>query len=157
VPALGLAALAEVKYKRPGWFTRNVFNRMVHGLGRLGISLAGAQTLAVRGRKSGEIRTNPVNPFELGGRTYLLAPRGTTEWVRNLRVAGEGELRKGSKARRFRAQEVADEDKVPLLRIYVDRWAWEAKDFLGVGKDATDEQLRGIAHENPAFEISFED
>jgi deazaflavin-dependent oxidoreductase (nitroreductase family) len=149
--------LAEDKYKRPGWFTRNVFNRMVHTLGRLGISLAGAETLAVRGRKSGEIRTNPVNPFELGGRTYLLAPRGTTEWVRNLRAAGEGELRKGSRARRFRAEEVADSDKLPLLRLYVDRWAWEAKDFLGVGKDATDEQLREIAAENPAFEISFED
>jgi deazaflavin-dependent oxidoreductase (nitroreductase family) len=149
--------LADVKYKRPGWFTRNIFNRMVHILGRLGISLAGAETLAVRGRKSGEIRTNPVNPFELGGRTYLLAPRGTTEWVRNLRAAGEGELRKGSAARHFRAEEVADSDKLPLLRLYVDRWAWEAKDFLGVGKDATDEQLREIAAENPAFEISFED
>jgi deazaflavin-dependent oxidoreductase (nitroreductase family) len=149
--------LAEDKYKRPGWFTHNVFNRIVRGLSRLGIGLAGAETLAVRGRKSGEIRTNPVNPFELEGRTYLLAPRGTTEWVRNLRVAGEGELRKGSTARRFRAQEVADSDKVPLLRLYVDRWAWEAKDFLGVGKDATDEQLREIAAENPAFELSFED
>jgi deazaflavin-dependent oxidoreductase (nitroreductase family) len=149
--------LADVKYKRPGWFTRNIFNRMVHILGRFGISLAGAETLAVRGRKSGEIRTNPVNPFELGGRTYLLAPRGTTEWVRNLRAAGEGELRKGTRARHFRAEEVADSDKLPLLRLYVDRWAWEAKDFLGVGKDATDEQLREIAAENPAFEISFED
>jgi deazaflavin-dependent oxidoreductase (nitroreductase family) len=149
--------VAEVKYKRPGWFTRNVFNRLVRVLSRLGIGVAGAETLAVRGRKSGEIRTNPVNPFEIDGRTYLLAPRGTTEWVRNLRAAGEGELRKGSRTRRFRAEEVADPDKVPLLRLYVDRWAWEAKDFLGVGKDATDEQLREIAAENPAFELSFDD
>jgi deazaflavin-dependent oxidoreductase (nitroreductase family) len=149
--------VAEAKYKRPGWFTRNVFNGMVHGLGRLGVSLAGAETLAVRGRKSGQIRTNPVNPFELDGRTFLLAPRGTTEWVRNLRVAGEGELRKGSRARRFRATEVADSEKLPLLRYYVDRWAWEAKDFLGVGKDASDQELREIAHENPAFELSLED
>jgi deazaflavin-dependent oxidoreductase (nitroreductase family) len=150
-------AVAEVKYKRPGWFTRNVFNRMVHGLARLGIGLAGAETLAVRGRKSGEWRTNPVNPFEIEGRTYLLAPRGTTEWVRNMRAAREGELRKGSRARRFTAREVDDSEKLPLLRVYVDRWAWEAKDFLGVGKDATDDQLREIAHENPAFEITFED
>jgi deazaflavin-dependent oxidoreductase (nitroreductase family) len=149
--------VAEVKYKRPGWFTTNVFNPMVKGLGRLGISVAGHQTLAVRGRKSGEWRTNPVNPFEIEGRTYLLAPRGTTEWVRNMRVAGEGELRKGSRARRFTAREVADADKLPLLRLYVDRWAWEAKDFLGVGKDATDGQLREIAPENPAFEITFQD
>ena len=99
--------MAEVKYKRPGWFTQNFFNRPIQWLSRLGISPAGAETLAVRGRKSGQIRTNPVNPFEIGGRTYLLAPRGTTEWVRNLRAAGEGELRKGSRARRFRADELA--------------------------------------------------
>jgi deazaflavin-dependent oxidoreductase (nitroreductase family) len=154
---VGLLDVPEVKYHRPGWFTNNVFNRLVRGLSRLGIGLAGAQTLAVRGRKSGEWRTNPVNPFELDGRTYLLAPRGATEWVRNLRVAGEGELRKGSRARRFTAREVADSDKLPLLRLYVDRWAWEAKDFLGVDKDATDDQLREIAHENPAFEITFQD
>jgi deazaflavin-dependent oxidoreductase (nitroreductase family) len=149
--------MAVVKYKRPGWFTRNVFNRMVHGFARLGIGLAGAETLAVRGRKSGEWRTNPVNPFEIDGHTYLLAPRGTTEWVRNMRVAGGGELRKGSKSRQFTAREVDDSEKLPLLRVYVDRWAWEAKDFLGVGKDATDDQLREISHENPAFEITFED
>jgi deazaflavin-dependent oxidoreductase (nitroreductase family) len=148
--------VAELKYKRPGWLTRNVFNRMVRVLSRLGIGVAGAETLAVRGRKSGQIRTNPVNPFELDGRTFLLAPRGTTEWVRNMRAAGEGELRKGSGARRFQARELPDSEKLPLLRYYLDRWAWEAKDFLGVRKGASDEELREIAHENPAFELKFE-
>jgi deazaflavin-dependent oxidoreductase (nitroreductase family) len=118
--------------------------------------MAGAQTLAVRGRKSGEIRTTPVNPFELDGQTYLLAPRGTTQWARNLRVSGEGELR-GRGARRFRATEVADADKLPLLRHYLDRWAWEAKDFLEVEKDASDDELRRIAPRHPAFRLSFVD
>jgi deazaflavin-dependent oxidoreductase (nitroreductase family) len=149
--------MAETVYHRPGWFTTNVFNRLVRGANRFGLSLAGAQTLAVRGRKSGEIRTNPVNPFEIDGRTYLLAPRGTTQWARNLRVAGEGELRAGRKTRRFRASEVADADKLPLLRLYVDKWAWEVKGFLEVEPDASDEELRGIAHLHPAFELSFED
>ncbi|MGH2984859.1 MAG: nitroreductase/quinone reductase family protein [Solirubrobacterales bacterium] len=144
-------------YKRPGWFTANVFNRLVRGLNKLGISVAGAQTLAVRGRKSGEVRTTPVNPFELGEVTYLLSPRGTTQWARNLRVVGEGELRKGGKARRFRAEEIADAEKLPLLRHYLDRWAWEAKDFLEVEKDATDEQLREIAPSHPAFRLTFQD
>jgi deazaflavin-dependent oxidoreductase (nitroreductase family) len=147
--------MAETKYRRPGWLTTNVFNRLVKGLGRLGISAAGAQTLAVRGRKSGEIRTTPVNPFVIDGVTYLLAPRGTTQWARNLRAVGEGELRKGGKARRFTAEEVADADKLPLLRLYLDKWAWEAKDFLGVDKGASDEQLREIAPQHPAFRVSF--
>jgi deazaflavin-dependent oxidoreductase (nitroreductase family) len=143
-------------YHKPGWFTRNVFNRVVAGLHRFGLGLQGSETLAVRGRKSGEMRTNPVNPFELGGRTYLLAPRGTTQWVRNLRVAGEGELRRGSKVRHFHAEEVPDSEKLPLLRLYMEKWAWEVKGFLGIDADAPDEELRRIAPDHPAFVLTFD-
>jgi deazaflavin-dependent oxidoreductase (nitroreductase family) len=148
----------EAMYKKPGWFTKNVFNRMVAGLHRLGLGVQGSQTLAVRGRKSGEMRTNPVNPFEIDGRTYLLSPRGTTQWVRNLRAAGgQGELRSGRKVRHFHADEVADSDKLPLLRLYMDKWSWEVKGFMGIDADAPDEELRRIAPDHPAFLLSFED
>ena len=147
---------AEPLYHRPDWFTAHVMNPILKAVHRLGIGVAGSQTLAVRGRKSGEMRTNPVNPFELDGRTYLLAPRGTTQWVRNLRAAGEGELRSGRKTRRFRAAEVPDSEKLPLLRLYVERWSWEVKGFLGIDADAPDDQLRRIAPDHPAFELSFE-
>jgi deazaflavin-dependent oxidoreductase (nitroreductase family) len=146
-----------ILYHRPDWFTRNVFNRVVAGLHRLGLGVQGSQTLAVRGRKSGEIRTNPVNPFELDGETYLLAPRGTTQWVRNLRVAEGGELRSGRKVRRFRAEEVPDSEKLPLLRLYIEKWAWEVKGFLGIDADAPDEELRRIAPDHPAFRLTFLD
>jgi hypothetical protein len=148
--------MAETYYKRPGWFTRNVFNRLVKGLARIGLPMAGAQTLAVRGRTSGEMRTNPVNPFEIDGETYLLSPRGTTQWSKNLRVAGEGELR-GRRTRRFRAIELPDSEKLPLLRLYLDKWAWEVKSFMGIDADASDEQLREIAHRHPAFRLNFLD
>jgi deazaflavin-dependent oxidoreductase (nitroreductase family) len=148
----------EAMYKKPGWFTKNVFNRMVAGLHRLGLGVQGSQTLAVRGRKSGEMRTNPVNPFEIDGRTYLLSPRGTTQWVRNLRAAGgQGELRSGRKVRHFHAEEVADSDKLPLLRLYMDKWSWEVKGFMGIDADAPDEELIRIAPDHPAFVLSFED
>ena len=150
--------MAEGVYHKPGWFTKNVFNRLVAAANRLGLSLAGSKTLAVRGRKSGEWRTNPVNPFELDGHTYLLAPRGTTQWVRNLRAAGgEGELRTGSKARPFHATEVPAEQRLPMLRLYMDKWAWEVKGFLGIDADAPDDELRRIAPDHPVFEISFRD
>ena len=150
--------MPEAMYQKPGWFTKNVFNRMVAGLHRLGLGVQGSQTLAVRGRKSGEMRTNPVNPFEIDGRTYLLSPRGTTQWVRNLRAAGgEGELRSGRKVRHFHAEEVADSDKLPLLRLYMDKWSWEVKGFMGIDADAPDEELRRIAPDHPAFVLSFED
>jgi deazaflavin-dependent oxidoreductase (nitroreductase family) len=149
--------MAEATYKKPDWFTHNVMNRVIKGLTRIGIRPAGAQTLAVVGRKSGQMRTNPVNPFELDGRTYLLAPRGNTEWVRNLRAAGgNGELRSGRKARHFHATEVDDADKLPLLRLYMDKWAWEVKSFLEIDPKAPDEEIRRIAPNHPVFEISFE-
>ena len=148
--------MAETYYKRPGWFTTNVFNRFVKLLNRLGLGVAGSETLAVRGRKSGEMRTSAVNPFELEGHTYLFAPRGTTEWVRNLRVAGEGELRSGRKARHFRASEVPDSAKLPLLRHYVDKWAWEVGSLMGIDADASDDELREVAPRHPAFEITFD-
>lgn len=148
--------MAEAVYHKPDWFTAHVFNPLVAGLHRLGLGVQGSQTLAVRGRKSGEMRTNPVNPFVLDGRTYLLSPRGTTQWVRNLRVAEEGELRRGRRVRHFRASEVPDSEKLPLLRLYMDKWAWEVKGFLGVDADAPDEELRRIAPDHPAFELTFD-
>ena len=149
---------AAPKYKKPDWFTLHVMNPVVKGIHRLGFTPAGSQTLAICGRKSGEMRTTPVNPFELEGRTYLLAPRGNAHWVRNLRAAhGEGELRHGRKVRHFHAEEVPDSEKLPLLRLYMDKWSWEVKGFLGIDADAPDEELVRIAPDHPAFVLSFSD
>jgi deazaflavin-dependent oxidoreductase (nitroreductase family) len=141
-------------YQAPGWFTRNVFNRFVAFLTRLGFSVLGSRVLAVRGRTSGEWRTTPVNLLELDGRRYLVAPRGTTQWVRNLRAAGTGELRLGARAEPFRGQELPDNAKVPVLRAYLKRWKAEVGVFFGgVGADSSDEQLRTIAPNHPVFEV----
>ena len=149
--------MSEVVYHEPDWFTQHIFNPLVAGLHRLGISVQGSQTLAVRGRKSGEMRTNPINPFELDGKTYLLAPRGTTQWVRNMRAAGEGELRSGRKVRHFHAAEVPDSEKLPLMRLYMDKWSWEVKGFLGIDAKASDEEIERILPDHPAFVLTFDD
>src|SRR3954471_8366683 len=137
--------MPEPHYKKPDWFTAHVLNPVIKAVHRAGIGLAGSETLAVRGRASGETRTNPVNPFELNGRTYLLSPRGNTQWARNLRAAGEGELRTGRKAQRFTATEVPADKRLPMLRLYMDKWAWEVKGFMGIDADAPDDELRRIA------------
>src|ERR1700751_268536 len=105
---------APAHYQEPGRFTRNVFNRAVAPLPRTGISVWGSRELRVRGRTTGEWRTTPVNLLTVDGAQYLVAPRGVTQWVRNLRVASSGELRVGKRTNRFRATEVADADKVPI-------------------------------------------
>jgi deazaflavin-dependent oxidoreductase (nitroreductase family) len=142
-------------YQRPGWFTKHVFNPTVGALTRIGVSLVGSRVLEVRGRKSGEWRSTPVNPLHFEGERYLVSPRGETQWVRNLRVSGEGRLRKGRRAEEFSATELPDDEKLPLLRAYLEKWAWEVGAFFqGVDAEASDEDLRRIAPLHPIFRIS---
>jgi deazaflavin-dependent oxidoreductase (nitroreductase family) len=132
-----------------------LFNGSVATLTRLGISVWGSRVLSVRGRKSGEWRSNPVNLLTFEGRRYLVAPRGQTQWVRNLRVAGGGELRVGRRVEAFTATELADEQKPELLRTYLRRWKFEVGVFFdGVGPDAPAEKLLEIAPGYPVFLIA---
>ena len=118
-------------YQRPGWFTKHVFNRAVAALTRVGISVAGSRVLEVRGRKSGEPRRTPVNLLTLDGERYLVAPRGVTQWVRNVRARGEGRLILGRRSEAFTATEVVGDAQLPILRAYLRRWKWEVGAFFG--------------------------
>lgn len=145
----------DAHFKEPGWFTRNVFNRLVALLTRLGLSVAGSRVLEVKGRKSGEWRRTPVNLLAYEGERYLVAPRGNTQWVRNMRVAGGGRLVLGRHAEEFSATEVGEDEKPALLRAYLAKWKWEVGAFFdGVGPDSPDEELRRIGPDHPAFRIS---
>lgn len=153
------AASPERRYVVP---TRTVdrlalgmFNKTVATLTRLGISILGSRVLYVRGRKSGEWRSTPVNLLTVGGQRYLVAPRGHTQWVRNVRAAGGGELRVGRRVETFTATELPDDQKPVLLRAYLRRWKFEVGMFFGgVGPDAPDEKLLEIAPGYPVFRIT---
>jgi deazaflavin-dependent oxidoreductase (nitroreductase family) len=141
-------------YRAPGWFTRNVANRLVAFMTRHGVSLLGSRVLAVKGRKTGEWRTTPVNLLGHEGNRYLVSARGEGQWVRNLRAGGTGELRVGKHTEAFRARELSDDEKVPVLRAYLKRWKAEVGVFFdGVGPDSSDEQIRAITPKHPAFEV----
>jgi deazaflavin-dependent oxidoreductase (nitroreductase family) len=144
----------ETRYIKPKSST-NVFNDTVGRLTRLGISVYGSRVLYVKGRKSGEWRSTPVNPLRLAdGTRYLVAPRGNTQWVRNLRAVGTGELRVGRKVEPFTATEIADDDKPAILRAYLKRWKFEVGVFFdGVDAKAPEEKLREIAPGYPIFRI----
>src|ERR687887_1992351 len=144
----------QAHYQQPDWFTRNVFNRVVAGLTRLGISVWGSRVLEVRGRKTGEPRRTPVNLLTIEGTQYLVAPRGHTQWVRNLRVAGEGVLLLGRRRERFVGSEIADSEKEPILRAYLKRWKWEVGQFFGgVDAESPSDELHRIASDHPIFRI----
>ncbi len=125
-------------YVKPGGFAKFV-NQMV---ARLGLTT----TLAVRGRKSGQWRTSGVFVLERDGTRYLVAPRGETQWVRNLRAVGEGELRRRGRVERFRATEVPDEEKPALVKAYVDRYGTIVRNEFKVLPDPLD---------HPTFRLEF--
>ncbi len=142
------------RYQRPGWFTKHVFNPAVAGLTRMGISVAGSRVLEVRGRTTGEWRRTPVNPLDFEGARYLVAPRGNTHWVKNLRANPEGRLLVGRRAEPFTAVEMPDEEKEPMLRAYLKRWKWEVGVFFGgVGPDSTHEEVARVAPDHPVFRV----
>lgn len=146
--------MEPARYKEPDWFTRHVANRLVMGLTRRGLTVRGSRILEVTGRKTGQPRRTPVNPLELDGTTYLVAPRGETEWVRNVRAAGRLSLIRGRRRRVFTAVEVTGEAKPQLLREYLRRWKFETGMFFdGVGPDSSDQELAAIAGRHPVFRL----
>ena len=145
---------AETRYIKPQTAT-DTFNKIVARLTRMGISVYGSRILYVRGRSSGEWRTTPVNPLTLDGTRYLVAPRGTTQWVRNMRAAGGGELHIGRRVEPFTVTEVADDAKPAILRAYLKKWKFEVGVFFdGVDAKAPEAKLREIAPGYPIFRVT---
>ncbi len=145
-----------VYYRKPGWFTKIIFNPAVAAMTRAGISVWGSRVLRVRGRKSGEWRTTPVNLLTFEGNKYLVAPRGLAQWVRNLRVTHDGELMLGNRIERFRAHEISNDQKIPILRAYLKRWKAEVGIFFsGVSADSPEEDVKRIAPNHPVFRIEM--
>lgn len=141
-------------YRKPGWFTKHIFNAIVALATRLGISVWGSRVLRVKGRKSGNWHSTPVNLLTFDGTLYLVSPRGETQWVRNLRAVGSGELVLGRRRKPFRAIEIQNESKAPILRAYLRRWKFEVGIFFaGVSATSSEEEFQRIAPEHPVFYI----
>jgi deazaflavin-dependent oxidoreductase (nitroreductase family) len=144
---------------RAGLLRANPLARRVLGhapavLAIAGVSVLGTHLLAVRGRTSGRTRIVVVNVLRHRGRRYLVSPRGTTQWVRNLRTAGSAELRLGNRTEPFRAVEVPLAERPPLLRAYLRQWRLDGSTALeGVGAGAPEAELLRIAPAYPVFLI----
>ncbi|MEU6476948.1 nitroreductase family deazaflavin-dependent oxidoreductase [Streptomyces sp. NPDC047017] len=130
-------------------------NGVIGWLARHGLSLAGSAELSVRGRKSGTLQRIPVNPHTHEGAQYLVSARGHSQWVRNMRAAGGGQLRVGRKVREFTVVELPDAEKLPVLRTYLERWGWQVDQFFqGVTARSSDEEIAAAAADHPVFRVT---
>jgi deazaflavin-dependent oxidoreductase (nitroreductase family) len=129
------------------------FNRIFGFLVGLGLGFSHNYLLEVRGRKTGKLCSTPINLLELQGKRYLVAPRGRTQWVRNAEAAGEVTLRKGSKRQKCRLRPIADAEKPPILKAYLDTFRREVQRYFSIPAGAPQESFAAIAGSYPAFEL----
>jgi deazaflavin-dependent oxidoreductase (nitroreductase family) len=143
-----------VRYDEPHRAARAA-NTLIRWLAELGISIAGTRALSVRGRKTGKQRSVVINVLTINDVDYLVSPRGTTQWVRNVRAAGTVDVGPRWRRRRILTTEVVDVAKPELLRRYLDRWYWEVKGHIaGLTPNSTDEELRAAAPSIPVFALT---
>jgi len=141
-----------VPFAKPSRFER-LFNRLFGALLGLGVGFAHTYLLEVRGRKSGRLHAMPVDLLAHGGKQYLVAPRGRTQWVRNAQAAGVVRLRKGRRAQTFRLRELGTAERPPVLKAYLDQFRREVQRFFPVPAGAPVEAFTPLADRYPAFEL----
>jgi deazaflavin-dependent oxidoreductase (nitroreductase family) len=130
-----------------------VFNRIFGTLVGMGLGFKHNYLLQVRGRKSGKIYSTPIDLLEMNGKKFLVAPRGRTQWVRNAEAAGEVTLKKGSTRTQFRLRPLGVEEKLPVLKGYLDAFKREVQGYFSVPAGSPPEAFREVEESYPAFEL----
>ncbi|MGH7781244.1 MAG: nitroreductase/quinone reductase family protein [Candidatus Binataceae bacterium] len=130
------------------------FNQSFGFLLRFGIGAAHNYLLITKGRKTGREFSTPVNLLEMNGRRYLVASRGETGWVRNARASGSIVLKKGAKQWTWKVRELAIDERPPVIKEFLDRFASSVQRFYTIRAGSPVEEFRAVAPSNPVFELS---
>jgi deazaflavin-dependent oxidoreductase (nitroreductase family) len=130
-----------------------IFNRMFGFLVGIGGGFSYNYLLQVRGRKSGNLYSTPINLLDIGGKKFLVAPRGRTQWVRNAEAAGEITLKKGSARQQFRLRPLGGDEKLEILKAYLDTFQREVQRYFAVPAGSPVQAFGELAEAHPAFEL----
>jgi F420H(2)-dependent quinone reductase len=137
-------------YRKSLW--RRALNALVRPLARLGLTGPRTHLLTVPGRTTGKLWSTPVSIVELGGERWLVAPYGDRNWVRNARVSGWVELRRGSRCERLAVRELTAVEAVPVLQEYYRRGR-VTRQFFVVNLDSLEEAWLAEAPRHPVFRL----
>jgi deazaflavin-dependent oxidoreductase (nitroreductase family) len=116
-------------------------------LRRIWLRVGLAAVLEVPGCRTGTPRQVTIIPSEVGGTLYLMSVYGESDWVRNLRAAGRGQLRRKGRTEAFCAIEVDGDERDRVLAACRAQAAKAPKVF---SRDL--DQRRGAA-DHPTFRV----
>jgi len=120
-------------YLKPGAITRKVFNPLAMRLGFWNV-----ETLTVPRRKSGEPQSVPVIPVDHEGARYIVSTRGESDWVKNLRAARGGELKRKGQAEKVQVVELPVEERPPVIAAYRAKVGREVQQYFEKLPDPAD-------------------
>jgi deazaflavin-dependent oxidoreductase (nitroreductase family) len=140
------------RFERPSASER-LFNKLFGFLVGLGLGLSHNFLLEVRGRKTGRLYSTPVDVLVLGGRRYLVAPRGQTGWVRNALASGTVVLKKGRRREELRVRALSADEKPTVLKAYLDRFKLAVQRYFPVPAGAPEAAFEPLVDRYPAFEL----
>jgi deazaflavin-dependent oxidoreductase (nitroreductase family) len=149
----GMAKIRRAPFSGANWILKKLL--------RAGVPMGPMILLTVRGRTTGQPRTTLVDLFERDGRRWLVATHGggDSNWVRNLRAAGEGILTQGRRRQAIAAVELTPEAAGPVLKeVLGPRLASPVRGFvlrhtLDVAPDASLDDFISTARRHPVFEL----
>jgi deazaflavin-dependent oxidoreductase (nitroreductase family) len=144
--------MGSARFEAPSPMDR-LFNRFFGMLLGVGIGLSHNYLLEVRGRRTGRLHSTPVDVLAHGGRRFLVAGRGETQWVRNARASGRVTLRRGARREELRLRAIPDGDKPELLKAYLDRFRLTVQRYFPVRAGSPAADLAPLAARYPVFEL----
>ncbi|MFE4370214.1 nitroreductase/quinone reductase family protein [Streptomyces sp. NPDC056835] len=130
-------------------------NKMMAVFHGMGMPVGPMHLLRVKGRVSGREFTNPVAPVKIDGTMYILQAFPQSDWVKNVRAAGEGTLVRGRKGTAVRLIEVPSQERAAIARVFPTQVPMGAGIFVknGVVSDKSPAAFERAAAEIPIFRV----
>lgn len=129
-----------------------LINSLFRVLTRLGLEATYRHILTVPGRKTGRLYSTPVDVIEFDDQRWLVAGYGPTNWVRNVRAAGEATLSRGRRSHRFRVEEADRPAAVPVLRKYMTEIR-VTRPYFDAAPDSPDQDVAAELRRHPVFRL----
>ena len=143
---------ADPEFREPSALAR-LFNKGFGVLVGWGLGPRHTYLLEVRGRRTGRVYTTPVSVVEIGGTLFVVAPRGRTQWARNVESAPDVTLTRGSRRRAYRVRAVPDAEKAPVLSVYLERFRSVVQRYFPLPAGSPPVAFEPIAARYPVFQL----